>query len=91
MLVFPDAELKLFLTADPEVRAHRRLLELESRGLTASFDEVMANLLERDRIDSSREDSPLTQAEDAIVIDSSELNFEELVAVAMQEVERVMV
>ncbi|MEM7571878.1 MAG: (d)CMP kinase [Bacteroidota bacterium] len=90
-VVFPDADLKLFLVADAEVRAHRRLTELQERGLTTTFEEVMANLLERDQIDSSRADSPLRQAEDAIVIDNSELSFEELVATAMGEVERVLV
>ena len=89
-VVFPQAELKLFLVADAEIRAQRRLAELKDRGIDSTFEEVMANLLERDKIDSSRADSPLRQAEDAIVIDNSDLSFEELVERAMVEVSRVV-
>ncbi len=76
-VVFPDAELKIFMTASPEVRAQRRYLELVSKGLPADFDAVMRNLSERDRIDSSREASPLRRAEDAVILDNSEMTPEE--------------
>lgn len=82
-VVFPEAELKLFMTADPLVRAQRRLAELQAKGQTADFEEVLANLRERDHIDSTREDSPLRQAEDAIVIDNSVLTPEEQLEIAL--------
>ncbi len=72
-VVFPDAPLKIFMTARPEVRAQRRYLELVSKGMPADFETVLANLNERDRIDSSREVSPLRQADDAVVLDNSEM------------------
>lgn len=78
--VFPDAELKIFMEASPEVRAKRRQDELSGKGIVISFDEILANLKERDRIDSSREMAPLSQAEDAVVIDSSNMSFEEQVS-----------
>ena len=70
-VVFPQAELKIFMKADVEVRAQRRLQELEERGIEISLEEVVENLKERDRIDTTREQSPLKQAEDAIVIDTT--------------------
>jgi len=81
-VVFPNAELKLFLTADLEVRVERRWLELNENGITASREEVKKNLLERDHIDSTREDSPLRQAEDATVIDTSYLTPKEQLQIA---------
>lgn len=75
--VFPDAELKLFMTADADIRAERRAAELRAKGLTADIDEVKKNLEERDYIDSHREVSPLTQAPDAVVLDNSHLTFEQ--------------
>jgi cytidylate kinase len=69
--VFPDAELKIFMTADPLVRAGRRAEEMKAKGLEVNIEDVLANLQERDYIDSHREVSPLTQAEDAIVLDNS--------------------
>ena len=75
--VFPDAELKIFMTADPIVRARRRAEEMQAKGLDASMDEVIRNLQERDYIDSHREVSPLTQAEDAIVLDNSEMTMDQ--------------
>ncbi len=76
--VFPNAELKIFLTAQPEVRANRRLLELQSKGDDkTTFEEVLKNLNERDYIDSHREVSPLCKADDAIVVDNSEMTIEE--------------
>lgn len=76
-VVFPDAELKLFVTADPMVRAKRRFDELVEKGQTTTIEEVLANLEKRDHIDSNRADSPLMQAEDAIVLDNSNLTREE--------------
>ena len=69
--VFPDAELKIFMTADPMVRAQRRADEMRAKGMDVDIDEVLRNLQERDYIDSHREVSPLTQAEDAVVLDNS--------------------
>ena len=71
--VFPDAELKLFMTADALVRARRRAAEMAAKGQTVSIEEVLRNLQERDYIDSHRETSPLTQAPDAIVLDNSNM------------------
>ncbi|ASS48125.1 MAG: cytidylate kinase [Candidatus Fluviicola riflensis] len=76
-VVFPNAELKLFLTASIEVRTQRRFDEMFNKGQEVAFETVQQNLLDRDRIDSTREESPLRQAEDAIVIDNSELTRDE--------------
>lgn len=77
-VVFPDAELKIFMTAKPEIRAQRRLDELRSKGDSlTTFDEVLNNLNERDRIDSGRENSPLKPATDAIIIDNSFMTRDE--------------
>ena len=75
-VVFPDAELKVFMTAAPEVRATRRYDELIDRGDDITYEEVLKNVLERDRIDSSREDSPLIQTEDALLLDTSKMSRE---------------
>lgn len=83
-VVFPEAELKVFLTADMEVRAERRRKELEEKGITASLVEIMGNLKERDRVDSSRQISPLTKATDAIELDTTALNFQDQVAKVVQ-------
>lgn len=76
-VVFPDAELKIFVTASPEVRALRRVKELEAKGETVSFEEVLENVKTRDYIDTTRKESPLRQAEDALVLDNSELTIEQ--------------
>jgi cytidylate kinase len=76
-VVFPDAELKLFVTASPEIRAQRRLDELTAKGDVVSYDEILQNVLERDRIDSTREISPLRKADDAVVLDNSNMNRSE--------------
>ena len=76
-VVFPDAELKIFLVADPEVRTSRRHLELAAKGIDADWHEVQRNLLERDHIDSTRADSPLRQADDAVIIDNTLLSEEQ--------------
>lgn len=75
-VVFPDAELKLFMTASPGIRAQRRYDELKSKGESITFEEVFKNVKYRDEIDTSRENSPLIQAEDAIRIDNTELSQE---------------
>ena len=75
--VFPDAELKIFMTADPEVRAMRRLKEMQSKGEDVKFEDVLENVRERDYIDSHRKVSPLTRAEDAIVLDNSRMTLDD--------------
>jgi cytidylate kinase len=76
-VVFPKAELKLFITASQEIRAQRRFLELKSKGIEAKINEISSNLGERDLMDSSRKESPLIQVADAIVMDNSKLTREE--------------
>lgn len=76
-VVFPDAELKIFLIADADVRTSRRHLELAAKGIDADWNQIQNNLLERDRIDSSRSDSPLRQADGAVVIDNTLLSEEQ--------------
>jgi len=76
-VVFPDAELKIFVTALPEIRAQRRLDELIAKGENVTFEEVLHNLSKRDFIDSTRKDGPLKKAEDAIVLDNSNLTINE--------------
>jgi cytidylate kinase len=78
-VVFPEAELKIFMTASLEVRAKRRQLELQEKGAEVHLKEVMENLGNRDRIDSSRDDSPLKKSDGAIEIDTSNLTFDEQV------------
>ena len=75
--VFPDAELKVFVTASAEVRAQRRYDELKAKGMPADFDDILKNVQERDYIDSHREVSPLKQAPDAILLDNSEMTIAE--------------
>jgi CMP/dCMP kinase len=76
-VVFPKAELKLFITASQEIRAQRRYLELKSKGIEAKIETISSNLAERDLMDSSRKESPLIQVADAIVMDNSKLTREE--------------
>lgn len=75
--VFPNAELKIFVTASAEVRAERRYKELTGKGEECNYEEILENVIERDRIDSTRAVSPLRQADDAIVLDNSNLTIEE--------------
>lgn len=77
-VVFPDAAFKFFLTANPEIRAQRRYAEMQSKGLEASYEGVLANVIERDRLDSTRAIAPLKKAEDAIEVDTSALSIEEV-------------
>ena len=77
-VVFPDAELKVFITASAQVRAERRFKELQSKGdTTTTFEEVLANVQERDLLDSTRKESPLRQADDALLLDNSNMTLEE--------------
>ena len=76
-VVFPDAELKIFVTASAEVRAQRRYDELKGKGMEADFDEILKNVQERDYIDSHREVSPLKKADDAIELDNSHMTIPE--------------
>lgn len=75
--VFPDAELKIFMTADPMVRAERRADEMRAKGIEVRVEDVLANLQERDYIDSHRDVSPLAKAEDAIVLDNSHMTMQQ--------------
>jgi len=76
-VVFPEAELKLYVTASPEVRAKRRFGELTAKGEKVNYEDVLANVIERDERDQNREESPLRKADDAIEIDNSELSRDE--------------
>ncbi len=83
-VVFPDAELKIFVTASAEVRAQRRYDELKAKGMEADFDDILKNVQERDYIDSHREVSPLKKADDAIELDNSHMTIAEQKAWLMQ-------
>lgn len=85
--VFPNADVKIFITASAEIRAKRRFLEYQSDGKEVSFDEVLDNVVKRDEIDSSRDYSPLRKADDAIEVDNSNLNLEETVDLVMKIIE----
>lgn len=89
-VVFPTAELKIFMTASAETRAQRRFDELLQKGDNVSYEEVLKNVVERDYIDTHREDSPLVIAEDAIEIDNSYLNKEEQFAAVLELVNEVV-
>lgn len=84
-VVFPDAELKIFVTASAEVRAQRRYDELKAKGMPANFDDILKNVKERDYIDSHREVSPLRKADDAIELDNSNMTIAEQKAWLMQK------
>ncbi len=86
-VVFPEAELKLFVTASLEIRAQRRFDELKTNGETVLFEEILQNVLERDRIDSTRETSPLKKADDAIVLDNSSMTREEQMLWVVEKVQ----
>ncbi len=76
-VVFPEAELKIFVTADPEIRARRRYEELIAKGTPASFEEVLTNIKERDHMDTTRTEGPLKKASDALVLDNSYMTISE--------------
>ncbi|WP_278887809.1 (d)CMP kinase [Leyella stercorea] len=84
-VVFPNAELKIFVTASAEIRAQRRFKELEAKGMPADFDEILQNVEQRDYIDTHRETSPLRQADDALVLDNSHLTIAEQKAWLMEK------
>lgn len=90
-VVFPDAELKIFMTASPETRAQRRFDELQAKGDVVTYDEVLKNVQERDYIDTHRDDSPLVMADDAIEIDNSYLSKEEQFNAVLELVHEVIV
>ena len=89
-VVFPNAELKIFMTASAETRAQRRFDELQAKGDNVSYEEVLKNVVERDYMDTHREDSPLVIADDAIEIDNSYLNKEEQFAAVLELVNDVV-
>jgi cytidylate kinase len=79
-VVFPDAQYKFFLNATPSIRAQRRFEEMQDKGIPGTYEEVLANVIQRDQMDSSRAVAPLKKAEDAIEIDTSSLNVDEVFA-----------
>lgn len=87
-VVFPDAELKIFVTASPEVRAKRRFDELKAKGQEADFDDILKNVEQRDYIDTHRETSPLRKADDAVTLDNSNMTIEEQNQWLMAQYER---
>lgn len=91
-VVFPEAELKLFMTAAPEIRGERRYAELKARGENVNKEEVISNVLKRDELDTNREDSPLIKASDAVVFDNSYLDintqFKKVKELALKAIER---
>ncbi len=89
-VVFPDAELKIFMTASPEIRAQRRFDELKLKGLIVDFDDILKNVKERDQIDSTREVSPLRKADDAVVLDNSYLTREEQLEWVVKRVNEII-
>lgn len=88
-VVFPNADLKIFMTADPKVRAQRRYDELMAKGEEVSFEEIMTNIVERDRYDETREVSPLRKADDAIVLDNSLMTREEQLVWIFDKVSKI--
>jgi cytidylate kinase len=86
-VIAPDADVKLYVTAAPEVRAKRRMGELESRGMQATYEDVLADIHARDERDSNRDVAPLAQAPDALRLDTSDMNVEQAVAEALRLVE----
>lgn len=89
-VVFPHAELKIFVTASAEVRAQRRYDELQQKGMPARYDDILKNVQERDYIDSHREVSPLRKAEDAIELDNSNLTIDEQQQWLLRQVDKVL-
>ncbi len=89
-VVFPDADVKFFLKATAEERGRRRFLELQAKGVAVDLEQTIAEVEERDAADSSRATSPLCQAEDAITVDTTRLSIDEVLAVMIQGVDKVM-
>ncbi|MCX8080773.1 MAG: (d)CMP kinase [Bacteroidia bacterium] len=88
--IFPDAELKIFMTADELIRAQRRFDELKSKGVQVSMDEVLKNLKERDKQDTERKDHPLRKADDAIILDNSDLTKEQQLEFVLSYVKDIL-
>jgi cytidylate kinase len=88
-VVFPDAELKIFMTASPEIRAQRRFLELKEKGQEVDFDSILQNVEGRDEIDSNRKVSPLKRADDALILDNSYLSREEQLKWTLEKVKEI--
>ena len=89
-VVFPDAELKIFMTAEPKVRAERRYAELTAKGDKVTMEEILENVISRDKADMERVISPLRQAEDAVVLDNSYMSVEEQMAWFMERYEQIV-
>jgi CMP/dCMP kinase len=89
-VIFPDAEFKFFLSADVAVRAQRRFEELKAKGATITFDEVLEQLIDRDRRDSARELAPLKQADDAIAIDATKFSADDVVAAIKKKIDAII-
>ena len=89
-VVFPDAELKIFMTAEPKVRAERRYAELTAKGDKVTMEEILENVISRDKADMERAISPLRQAEDAVVLDNSYMSVEEQMAWFMERYEQIV-
>ena len=89
-VVFPNAELKLFITADVDIRTNRRYLEMIQKGVSLSKEEVKKNLVERDHIDSTREESPLIKVEDSVEINNSNLNKNEQLNLVLKIIEKTI-
>lgn len=88
-VVFTNADLKIFMVATPEVRAKRRLIDYEAKGISASFDEIVDEIKKRDEYDSNRKHSPLKPAEDSILLDTSDLSLEEQVDFIYQKTKKI--
>ncbi|WP_265563866.1 (d)CMP kinase [Sphingomicrobium arenosum] len=86
-VICPDADAKLFVTASPEVRAERRFREIEGRGIKVSLEDVLADIRARDERDAGRDNAPLVQAEDAVLLDTSAMGVEDAIAAAVRAVE----
>ncbi|KPL16066.1 MAG: cytidylate kinase [Bacteroides sp. SM23_62] len=86
-VVFPDADIKIYLTAEPDIRAQRRFDELKQKGMEAGYDEILENIMDRDHQDSTRDISPLKKADDAIELDNSSMTPEEQMVWFMNKLE----
>jgi cytidylate kinase len=89
-VVFPEAELKIFMTASPDIRAKRRYDELIAKGEDVNYEDIKANIIDRDRIDENREISPLRKADDALVLDNSHLTREEQLTWVLNKVNEIL-
>ena len=88
-VVFPEAELKIFMTASPEIRAQRRFMELKEKGQEVDFDSILQNVEGRDKIDSNRAVSPLKKADDALILDNSDLTRDEQLKWTLEKVKEI--